>query len=608
MSETIRLENGEDWIWEYCEPCLLLTRALEGSPQLQKMYDAAFAASSGNAWNLVLAFDEFTPGSLHKPNNERKSMVVGFNFLNMGQKALSQELTWLIPVIVRSSMIKQVPNGFSHLLKLFLRRLLFGQYGLATTGCILTTTVGARTVTVALNAQLWTLLSDGDGLRQALDWKGAVGLKPCFKHVNVMKIGSDLAGRRPGYVQGSCSDPSKFTQVTRDELEEFVGLIRVAAARRHVRGNAERFESLQKALGINYNPTGFLFDDGLRENIDIIRTASYDWVHNCLQAGVVNVEVCLFLGRCKEKLGLEMKTLKTYMHKRFTFPKFCRLKSENVWRMFDEHHLGGDAEQLKCQASELIALYSVLRHFVETEVGNRPEIAPERASFDAACAIVDLFLLAKRGSMDLAVAAAKLRAAVGQHLDYHKACYGEDFLKPKHHWNFDVADTMERDASLPERCWTLIDSFVVERMHLRVRPLIENIDNTITLERSILAAVTCDQVRRLADRERIDGLHGQTFRQGRSQYAKDVSFSNLHVSVNDVVIGDGKVCAEVCACALDDNGTIFVVVETMRLVSNLSTHSNSWRFTGIRENWPLLHCDLAAAWYKRADDIVVVNI
>jgi hypothetical protein len=34
---------------------------------------------------------------------------------------------------------------------------------------------------------LAVLLSDGDGLRQALSWRGAASLKPCIKHPNVCK-------------------------------------------------------------------------------------------------------------------------------------------------------------------------------------------------------------------------------------------------------------------------------------------------------------------------------------------------------------------------------------------------------------------------------------
>ena len=77
----------------------------------------------------------------------------------------------------------QVAGGWSHMLRAFLERLLLGPAGLASVG--LPAPVGGEMR--MLFAKLTNLLTDGDGHRQALDWKGASSLKPCFKHFNVFK-------------------------------------------------------------------------------------------------------------------------------------------------------------------------------------------------------------------------------------------------------------------------------------------------------------------------------------------------------------------------------------------------------------------------------------
>ena len=74
-------------------------------------------------------------------------------------------------------------GGWSTMLRLFLERLLVGPCGFATVGVPLLIDGEHRLVF----ARLTNLLSDGDGHRQALGWKGASGLKPCFKHFNVFK-------------------------------------------------------------------------------------------------------------------------------------------------------------------------------------------------------------------------------------------------------------------------------------------------------------------------------------------------------------------------------------------------------------------------------------
>lgn len=64
-----------------------------------------------------------------------------------------------------------------------LEHLLLGPSGLASAGLPLLIGDEHR----MLYGRLANLLSDGDGHRQGLDWKGANGLKPCFKHSNVLK-------------------------------------------------------------------------------------------------------------------------------------------------------------------------------------------------------------------------------------------------------------------------------------------------------------------------------------------------------------------------------------------------------------------------------------
>ena len=69
------------------------------------------------------------------------------------------------------------------MLCIMLQRLLIGPMGLATVGLLLHVELESR----MLYGKLASLLSDGDGLRMGLDWKGATSLKPCIKHFNVWK-------------------------------------------------------------------------------------------------------------------------------------------------------------------------------------------------------------------------------------------------------------------------------------------------------------------------------------------------------------------------------------------------------------------------------------
>ena len=60
--------------------------------------------------------------------------------------------------------------------------------------------------------------------------------------------------------------------------------------------------------------------------------------------------------------------------------------------------------------------------------------------------------------------------------------YGPHFFKPKSHWAFDVADQMETSGFL-------FDAFIIERLHLRVRAIAENVKDTRTFGRAVLSGV-----------------------------------------------------------------------------------------------------------------------
>jgi hypothetical protein len=134
-------------------------------------------------WKLIIGCDEFIAGNALAPDNRRKTMVLSFSFVELGQVALSCGSAWMIPVVMRTSTINQVDGGMSNVMRVFLRRLLLGPEGLATVGVPLLIN-GQHTM---LFASVAAMLADGDGHRQVWNWRGAGSLKPCFVHFNTWK-------------------------------------------------------------------------------------------------------------------------------------------------------------------------------------------------------------------------------------------------------------------------------------------------------------------------------------------------------------------------------------------------------------------------------------
>ena len=87
-----------------CDPHLLLAEMVQVSGELAEIYGNianTHGCGPDNPWNLILGFDEFTPGAALKPLNTKKVMVVSFNFAELGQRLLSRADTWMTPLIIR---------------------------------------------------------------------------------------------------------------------------------------------------------------------------------------------------------------------------------------------------------------------------------------------------------------------------------------------------------------------------------------------------------------------------------------------------------------------------------------------------------------------------
>jgi hypothetical protein len=256
--ENVLCADGSHIEWEFVDPNRMFAEAVDHSPGLAAMVSDAVRLSPpsmARPWSLIVGFDEFVPGNKLQADNRRKAMVLSFTFRELGPAAMSSAIAWHTPVVVRTKVIGQVAGGWSHLLALYLKKQLLGPSGLATAGVPLM----LNGQVVLIFARLTNLLSDGDGLRSAFNWKGASGLKPCFKHFNVFNKNTDLAARDPGYVEIGCHDVDSFRSWSPAQLAKMVDLLRAANARVSAGTMTKgQFTDLEMAVGLNYNPLGLL--------------------------------------------------------------------------------------------------------------------------------------------------------------------------------------------------------------------------------------------------------------------------------------------------------------------------------------------------------------
>lgn len=256
--------NGEDFRWEFIDPSTMLSEVVRANRQVASAYEEALRChppSRDNPWELIVGFDEFSPGNKLRVDNRRKVMVLSYTFRQLGASAMANGDLWLTPIAVRSCKMHEVHGGWSRMLTEFLRLVLLGPSGLCTAGWVIDVPSGP----VAIFGRLGNLLTDGDGWRLAFDWRGHASLKPCFRHWNVLRKHSDLAWRRPGYCEITCSDPSQFREWKASDIHEAVDVLVAAADRVEVGAMSRtRFAEIEQAYGLNLNKHGLLAATDLR--------------------------------------------------------------------------------------------------------------------------------------------------------------------------------------------------------------------------------------------------------------------------------------------------------------------------------------------------------
>jgi hypothetical protein len=314
-------------------------------------------------------------------------MNLSFSFIELGIGALSHDSSWFTAIVVRSNRMKRVVGGWSRLLKEFFKVLLLSESGLSTAGmpCDI---LGQPTLVFA---NLGLIISDGDGLKLALQWNGASGLKPCWHHFNVMKKDSERQNHdEDGYVEISCCDPNKFRAWSDHAFEQAIDVI-VEARSQHAAGELtkSRLVTIEQGYGYKATAEGLPFDAELRRCFRLQRVVRYDWVHTFLADGIVTGESWLVIEACASRNVATQTDLHAFLSEEWVVPKSKRHQGRNLARVFNESGARHNSEHqhLKCSASEVLSLYGLLRHFVDSRLAGDRRVAAEVLSFKLACKV-----------------------------------------------------------------------------------------------------------------------------------------------------------------------------------------------------------------------------
>ena len=565
----IDLPSGDGSVaWHLSHPNKALALLVSESVHLQRWFAAALAArpcTQAQPWSLLMGWDEFVPGNKLNPQPRRKTMCLSFSFEELSPY-LHLDAAWVTPVAVRSDLIKEVNGGWSAMLKEYLKLQLLGATGIATGGVPLRIFGND----VLIFAKVGAMVSDGDGLRLALEWNGAAGVKPCFRHPNVLsKRGSRSF---PGYVQLCCCQAREFELWTAAGLHNMADDL-VDKRARYEAGTLPwaRVEQAQRAAGYQCTADGLLACAELRPYVDVVKVVRFDWVHTMLDSGALSFAAWNLLELCESLQLASQEGLRQFLELEWHVPRSARYGSRDVRRLpmlFND--LGAQANRssgaragIRCSASELLALYGVLQHWVATEVPDDARLARAKMCYNKICAAIDLALQVKRRHRRGSEVAGDMTDLIEEHMALYTHCYGEDAVKPKHHWSFDVAEQIAyADVHL-------IDAFVIERLHLRARSVADHVTNTSSWEQALCAGILNTHSHALRTRGTEEGLTGASVTcdvgplkgarvaDGLRSAGRALEVDSMVTMMSRTLVG------VVIACVEAADGIQYVAVETM---------------------------------------------
>ena len=612
--ETIPQVDGSEFEWEMCQPNLLLARTLQDSKQLAKIYAEKMAekpSSRESPWRLIVCFDEYTPGSLSHPQPDRKTMDIAFNFLELGASHLSIPSTWMIPVAVRAKKMSQAIGGWSACLARFLRVLLVGDLGMQTVGVAFR----FEGQDYELFAALECLVSDGEGLKFALNIMGANGLRPCIRCRNVLKKGSELACLSADgfFVEIGCSDSTKFVPSTPGDLDCEVAAV-LAARREFEAGtiNKTRFERIETAYGIKANPRGLMSDTRLRLCFSLLRVVHEDWMHGMVQDGCMTIAFQLFIRSCNEKLQVPLLgKLELFLKADWKFPGYIKNKMSVLWKMFSStarEHQGQDRVRTKGTASEQLGLYILTRHFCETVIvaiaeSDGVDLTSELDAYRAWCDVMDKIMLLKQGHAGQVTSGqlvSELARAIDRAIAVQIAVYGSDEITPKSH-------RMQHIPAQIEKAGFVVDCFLIEKLHLVSKDALTNVHNPARFEGSLLAGI-CERQRQALRNNIFYGLVGKTVPLHGflgTLAARKMNCLGMRLAVDDIVFR-GEEFGLITACA-EDASQAYAIVDVWHKVAQVAPHASRCVRCNICQAWPASEVQQAPCWYIEGAEIVVLT-
>ena len=544
-SADLPLIAGSTLHWEFASPSKLLKLFMQECVPFRNMFmlTAAATVARNEPLSVILYHDEFTPGQVLKPDNKRKTTCFYFTFAEFGD-FIRSEYAWMPLACFRHTLTAVVSGGLSTAVKLVLRSFFFGPENFVDGAVIPLEGMGNTLVF----GRMMCMIADEAAIKQTFAIKGASGLLPCLKCLNVvLQNHGILEHDADKYFVDITAPASKFALATNTDVwQKFDKLIVLKAGG----CTKAKLEQMEKTLGVNLVPDGVLGDVALRQHAKPVDDTGFDPMHCFFSNGIVSQEMHLILEHCAEHLGITFKHLEDWCKAGWCTQKHTDKNSAGA--VFSSRREAASKDGFKGIASELLAIYPLICYFIESVVRPRlPGIMKDAIeSFATLGRAIALLNSLKRDRTKITRRTCDdLKSLLTLHLQLFQKAYGADQIRPKHHLSQHIPDQIFAHKML-------IDCWPCERKHRSLKRIAGTIDNTRNFERSLLGRAIVEQVHNTPEDTFSFKLLGKQLsspeiavliQADTVMVASSVRFGVVRLSVDDVIVV-GDIALKIKAC------------------------------------------------------------
>ena len=428
----------------------------------------ATPSSPLSPWSLVLYLDELVPGNV-LGRAERKSWAFYATFLQFGDHLANQD-AWLTICLARSHFVSNLKGGPSQIMAMLLKSIFANAIVNPSHGFLLKHPSGD----IRLHFKWDMLLADGAAQKLAWASKGDSGSKFCMLCANIR-----AAGTNPENQHNSTTKYQQLVLTTDSEVLE-------SYQRLHDRVSTcskKEFACWEQATGWTYNSKALLLDSQLLA-LDVLKPVSqfcHDYMHGVLQ-GTGPIVLFNFL------LALENHmTIWPCLEEYFSFFQFPKgWKCQHVASYFGKKKAQAHKSNAKisCQASGLLAIFPIVRHFVYAVIQPRGLCPAECNAFLTMAAAIDQL---HDGNLAKAITRASLLQAMEASIAAFTAAFPEVPMIKKWHWMLHLPDHFAKWQILP-------NCFASERKHKPIGQLASLLTNQNHFEHHLLDQVVAKEI------------------------------------------------------------------------------------------------------------------